>query len=148
MNIIEAGAAYSDVLAELHKDGFDVAWSADAFTSSLSAPGAFALIAKDDQGEPLGFVLIRIVGDEAEILTIVTRTFSRRSGIARVLMEKACAKVQHLDGQKLFLEVATDNTAAKSLYLSLGFKEVGHRKAYYDRGQGVRVDAVIMALHL
>ncbi|PHS79277.1 MAG: ribosomal-protein-alanine N-acetyltransferase [Rhodospirillaceae bacterium] len=148
MNIVEAGLSYANVLAELHKEGFDTPWSAAAFESSLASPGIFALIAQDKKDQPSGFVLIRAVGDEAEILTILTRPAARRSGIARALMSKACAEAIERHAQKMFLEVAIDNPNACGLYLSLGFKEVGHRKGYYERPQGPRVDAVIMALDL
>jgi len=148
MNIVSAGISYVNVLAELHTEGFDAPWSAAAFESALASPGTYALIAKDEQDEPLGFVLIRTVADEAEILTILTRPNARRSGVARGLMVEASKQASRHHVKKMFLEVAVDNPAAHGLYTDLGFKEVGRRKAYYDRGDGGRVDAVVMTLEL
>jgi len=145
MNVIEASVAHSDVLAHLHAEGFAEPWSVEAFESALSAPGAMALIAVDDAREPMGFVLLRAGGGEAEVLTIVTRVHARRSGIAKALMAAAADKLRRVQTTKIFLEVATDNTNAEALYLSLGFAIVGRRKAYYSRPGGERVDALVMA---
>lgn len=148
MKIIDGGVAYDTVLAHLHGEGFDEPWSRDSFHSALSSPGTFALIAVDGGDEPLGFVMMRVGGGEAEVLTIVTRAHARRCGVAKALMKAATEKVRQLQATKIFLEVATDNVSAKALYLSLGFAVVGRRKAYYSRPGGSRVDALVMALEL
>jgi ribosomal-protein-alanine N-acetyltransferase len=44
----------------------------------------------------------------------------------------------------MFLEVAAQNTAARSLYAALGFTEAGRRSAYYEDGG----DALLLALKL
>ncbi len=41
-----------------------------------------------------------------------------------------------------------DNGSAVSLYESLGFSRAGLRRGYYDRGAGVREDALVMRLDL
>ena len=46
---------------------------------------------------------------------------------------------------RLFLDVAADNTAGFALYRSMGCKEVGRRKAYYTRHQAPSVDAIVMS---
>ena len=48
----------------------------------------------------------------------------------------------------LFLEVGFDNPAARRLYQSLGFAEVGRRAAYYARVEGPPADAIVMRLTL
>jgi len=148
MNVIEASVAHVEVLAHLHAEGFAQPWSLEAFENALSAPGAMALIAVDDAGEPIGFVSLRAGGGEAEVLTLVTRVQARRSGIAKALMVAAAEKLRRLQTTKIFLEVATDNTNAEALYLSIGFTIVGRRKAYYSRPDGEHVDALVMALEL
>jgi ribosomal-protein-alanine N-acetyltransferase len=49
---------------------------------------------------------------------------------------------------RLFLEVADDNAAALALYARAGFSEAGRRPGYYARPDGVRQDALILALNL
>ena len=148
MKIVDATPAHAQILAHIHGEGFTEPWSIDALTGALAAPGAFALIAQDEDGEPLGFVLMRLGGGEAEVLTIATRPAVQRAGVARALMEAAMIKVLGTGAQKLFLEVADDNAPAQALYAGLGFAEVGRRKAYYTRAQNMRVDAIVMSLAL
>jgi len=146
MKLIEASLAHCEVLAELHAQGFDAPWTVKAFTSALSSPGVFTLIAVKGEDEPLGFVLVRVGGGEAEIQTLVTGKAARRSGVAKALMDAVLFKIRSAEVDKIFLEVATDNLAAQNLYRGLGFAKVGRRKAYYDRGTGGRVDALVMSL--
>jgi tRNA threonylcarbamoyladenosine biosynthesis protein TsaB len=40
--------------------------------------------------------------------------------------------------------VASSNAAARGLYESFGFRPAGLRRNYYDRGGGLREDAVVM----
>lgn len=148
MTVVEASTAHAQVLAHIHGEGFDAPWSQAALLSALASPGAFALIAQDDQAddaEPLGFVLMRVGGGEAEVLTIATRPEARRSGVAKNLMAAAAKRAQKDGAQVLFLEVAEDNAPAQALYTALGFFQVGRRERYYTRPNGTRVDALVMS---
>jgi ribosomal-protein-alanine N-acetyltransferase len=48
----------------------------------------------------------------------------------------------------LFLEVGADNAAALALYRAMGFRQVGHRCAYYRRVDRPAADAIVMRLGL
>ena len=48
----------------------------------------------------------------------------------------------------MFLEVATDNLSAQSLYHAFGFDRVGRRDGYYQRANGTRVSAYTMRCDL
>lgn len=148
MNILKVGRAHGRVLSELHHDGFDAPWTAQAFADALSVPGTLAFLSEDAHHQPLGFVLVRSGGTEAEVLTLATRPHARRQGVAKALMLEAQETLKSASIDKLFLEVATDNQKARALYLDLGFKEVGRRKDYYKREKGQRMDALVMALNL
>lgn len=147
---VEITPAHVDVLATLHGEAFSEGWDASAFLSALSQPGAFGFIVTDGD-EPLGFALLRAAtfpggGGEAEVLTIATRPSTLRQGVARSAMQAAIAQALSLGVKLVFLEVAEDNVAARALYESLGFADVGRRKAYYERGVNPRMDAIVMAL--
>ena len=60
-------------LAALHATAFAAPWSAREFSDLLAQAGVFAVV------EPDGFILIRQVLDEAEILTLAVRPEARRS---------------------------------------------------------------------
>jgi len=125
-------------LAALHAGAFAEPWSENEMAALLAMPGVFALTL----GEA-GLILVRVAADEAEILTLGTGPTHRRRGVAATLVQAAAATVAASGAQTLFLEVAEDNLAAKGLYASLGFAEVGQRTAYYSRGSE-RIDALVL----
>lgn len=90
-----------------------------------------------------GFIVYRVVADEAEIITIGVAPDARRGGIAAAMLAIAEQDAKKRGAKKMFLEVATDNTAARALYRSAGYSEVGLRPKYYDG-----VDAILMARQL
>ncbi len=93
---------------------------------------------------PIGFMLARVVADEAEILTLGVLAEARRYGVGRRLLESACARARTLGARRIYLEVGAGNTAGLALYRQLGFTETGRRDGYYDRGDDAREDAVLM----
>jgi [ribosomal protein S18]-alanine N-acetyltransferase len=136
-------------IAALHAKLFDKPWDQESFEKMLVHPASTSLVAR--YGNPqatVGFVLAQLAADEAEILTIGVDAAWQRHGLGVRLIEgiaRACKKVE---AKRLFLEVAEDNVPARHLYTKTGFKEIGRRKGYYDRGAAPAVDAVAMALAL
>lgn len=90
-----------------------------------------------------GFIVYRVVADEAEIVTIGVAPDARRGGVAAAMLAIAEQDAKKRGAAKMFLEVATDNTAARALYRAAGYSEVGVRPKYYDG-----VDAILMARQL
>lgn len=127
----------TSVLAVLHAACFPDAWDAAAISALLVTPGTFAY-AHDD-----GFVLARVAGDEAEILTLAVAPAARGRGLGRALLQAVIRKVSEMGAVSLLLEVGADNPAALALYAGLGFTRVGMRKAYYNGG-----DALVLRLPL
>ena len=140
--ILSLGPADAPRLAALHAEAFDAPWDAAAFATLLDQPGVFA-IGNDD-----GFILCRIVVDEAEILTLAVRPAARRGGVGRRLTEAAADLAATGGAETLFLEVAEDNPAAIALYLAAGFEATGRRRGYYARPDGGRCDARLFSLKL
>ena len=136
--IIKAGADQADTLAALHAAAFEHPWDAAALRDLLAGPGAIALSEAD------GFILIRVVVDEAEILTIAVSSAARRQGLGRRLVEAGTERAAAQGAQRLFLEVAADNAAALALYQAAGFAPVGSRRNYYPRANGPAVDALVL----
>ena len=134
-------------LAHLHAGSFADAWSAASLAGLMASPGAFTLVAEEDL-IPCGFVLGRAAGGEAEILTLVVRPEARGRGFGRALVRAAAQAAAELGATALFLEVAVDNEAALGLYAALGFAEAGRRKAYYARGGGPPIDALVLRVVL
>ncbi|MBL8893928.1 MAG: tRNA (adenosine(37)-N6)-threonylcarbamoyltransferase complex dimerization subunit type 1 TsaB [Rhizobiales bacterium] len=130
-------------LSQLHGACFEMTWSATDIARLLAMPGAFCLIA-EQKGEVLGFLLLRIAGDEAEIISIATRPDSRRQGIGAKLIDAAVELLGTQKTTRLLIEVADSNDAALALYRKFGFATVGRRRDYYQHADGRREDAAIM----
>lgn len=95
-------------------------------------------------GDARCFALIRVIADEAELLTIATHPDHQRQGLARKCMVNWQALAQSLGANNAFLEVAEDNFPARGLYSDSGFGVFGRRKAYYPRPEAESVDALLM----
>ena len=131
-----------EALAAIHASAFERPWDAAAFAGLLGQAGLFAL------GDDRGFILVRAVADEAEILTLAVRPEARRGGLGRDLVEAGARAAQARGAATLHLEVAEDNAAALGLYHATGFSEVGRRPGYYVRADGPAADALLLARNL
>jgi ribosomal-protein-alanine N-acetyltransferase len=148
MTIERVGAGHAAVLAAIHTaslaavtpygSGGEV-WGASAFEAQLSMHGVVALL--DRRG---GMALTRVTADEAELLTIAIIPSARRRGIARALLLAEMTIAGELGARQMFLEVAVGNRNGLALYRSLGFEDVGRRRAYYANGQDARVMRVAL----
>jgi ribosomal-protein-alanine N-acetyltransferase len=137
-NLVQAGPAYAQTLASLHKTAFPHdSWDVKTFATLLTQPGVTAWL--DERG---GFLLLRIAADEAEILTLGVSL--QRHGIATTLLQTAIGHATQAAATALFLEVATSNHPARALYEKHGFRQTGRRKSYYTTGE----DALILTLPL
>ena len=142
-----AEAHDAPLLSSMHAEAFDASWSAAEFAALLSTPGAAAVIAVE-QGEPAGFILTRRAADEAEILTVCTRPFAQRRGVAKALLDHQFTELFRHGVARVFIEVAASNVAARRLYDKAGFATAGLRKLYYGNADGPRDDAIVMRREL
>lgn len=138
--VASATLAAAPLLAALHERAFPRPWASGEIASLLALPGTFALLGALE-GEPAGFVLVRSDGTEAEVLTIAVAPEQRRRGVARRLLGAALDRLGSEGTQRLVLDVAEDNSAARALYAALDFREVGRRRRYYRSG----ADALVLA---
>jgi [ribosomal protein S18]-alanine N-acetyltransferase len=131
-------------LAPLHRACFpEDPWDAATIAEILALPGFFGQIAADSAA-PAGFVLALDLGNEAEILSLGVLPERRRSGVGNALVEAVCAAARRRRAERVVLEVAVDNAAARRLYAACGFVAVGRRANYYRRIGGT-IDALILS---
>jgi ribosomal-protein-alanine N-acetyltransferase len=129
-------------LAALHATAFETPWAAAAFAGLLDQAGVFVAETPD------GFILMRVVVDEAEILTLAVRPEARGRGQGARLVAEGVTAAAARGADRIFLEVADDNAPALALYARAGFVEAGRRAAYYSRSDGSRADALLLTLNL
>jgi [ribosomal protein S18]-alanine N-acetyltransferase len=133
--VSQAGPADARTLAALHASSFHRGWSEDEFERLLLERHVVAHRAM--VGTALaGFILSRIVQDEAEILSIAVASARRGRGLARQLLDINLRRLAALGARSVFLEVEEGNISARRLYHRAGFQEVGRRERYYAPEHG------------
>lgn len=117
-------------LAELERGAFSDPWTEFQLRSALDWPGAVALVSEDGDGLR-GYVLGRVVVDQAEILSLAVVAGHRRRGLGRELLGGALALMVERGARSAWLEVRVSNDAARAMYESAGFVAAGRRPDYY-----------------
>ncbi|MDE2017452.1 MAG: ribosomal protein S18-alanine N-acetyltransferase [Hyphomicrobiales bacterium] len=138
-------ARHAEACAALHAGAFAGGWSAAEFKRMVEAPDHFAdgaFGAAD--GRLVGFAVSRLVGDEAELLSIAVDPASRGAGVGATLLGAHMGRLAAARGRTLFLEVEEGNAAALALYARHGFERIGRRPAYYRKPDGAATAAIAM----
>jgi ribosomal-protein-alanine N-acetyltransferase len=144
LRIWRGGTDDAPRLAELHAPVFPDAWPQEAFRSLLSREGVFVVLgARSQTGSAEGFVLMRVVAGEAEVLTLCVAKPARQSGLGGAVLGTAYDLARTMGATEAFLEVGEANAAALALYRRDGFTVVGRRAAYY-RHADKPADALVM----
>ena len=116
-------------------------WSRRNFADSLQA-GHECWLAECD-GAVTGHGVLASAGDVAELLDVCVLPSAQRRGIGRALVRHLLRRADVLGASTVFLEVRVGNAAARGLYASLGFRQVGRRRNYYPAPQA-REDALLL----
>lgn len=109
---------------------FDDFWNSEILRNELENENSYYLVAK--QGDTIvGFVGIKSVFDEADIMNIVTRKDFRNKGIGTAILSYIIDFAQLNNIKKLTLEVNENNLSAIHIYEKLGFTKIAERAKYY-----------------
>ena len=132
MEIRRAIPADAKKIAEAEGIIFPDPWSERDVVDTICASGAMCYVALSDTGELRAYIIGRKIVPEGEIYRIATLPEYRRRGVASRLLSYAVKTERGKGLETLFLEVREKNIAARSLYKSMGFREIGIRKNYYS----------------
>jgi ribosomal-protein-alanine N-acetyltransferase len=130
-----ATAADVDRVSEIENASFTDPWSWAAFQRLVAERDTrvhFAVACTAD-GTVAGYVVAWFVMDEGEIANLAVAPEARAKGIGATLLRAAIMAARVRQVTTLYLEVRDSNTAARALYASHGFMEVGRRRRYYRR---------------
>lgn len=128
-------------VAAIERTSFSDPWSFETFSAALALRHMRFLVAEEagrgsspeGAGPTLvGYVLALVMADEGEIADVAVVPSARRRGIARMLIERIAGEAIEAGVRALYLEVRESNVAARALYESLGFSQVGRRPGYYQ----------------
>lgn len=83
------------------------------------------------EGQPVAFAVFLAVAGSADLQQLAVVPARRRRGIGRQLLNHGLKTLAGQSIERCLLEVRCSNTAAISLYQSLGFQELAHRPGIY-----------------
>ena len=129
----------------IEKTAYEFPWSQIIFQDCLRV-GYCSWVLEQKQSI-IGYGVMSVGVGECHILNLCVQPQSQRLGYGRTILDYLLDLAIKHDAEVAFLEVRPSNNAAKRLYASAGFNEVGVRRNYYPARFG-REDAVIMARSL
>ena len=118
-------------------------WSLNSIEKELNNKLATYIVCLEDS-KVLGFAGSWLIASEGQITNVAVHPNSRGKGIGKYLMKKLIFVLKNKGCTDITLEVRKSNIIAQNLYKSLGFKEEGIRKNFYEDN---KEDAIIMWLY-
>lgn len=129
-------------VAALERVCYSDPWPASAFaTLPDNARVYFAIARLDGQRRLAGYVVAWYVMDEGELANLAVAPADRGRGIGGTLLDAMLTDAGSRGISQVYLEVRESNVAARQLYATRDFQEVGRRKQYY---RSPREDALIL----
>ena len=139
----EAASRDAAAIAALHAASFRRGWSEQEVEGLLTDRHVIAHRAMVGSAMA-GFIMSRLVEDEAEILSVAVAGQRRGRGLARNLLNLHLRRLAALGARAVFLEVDEHNKAAIRLYDRAGFHEISRRPNYYPGAGGKAVAALVL----
>jgi ribosomal-protein-alanine N-acetyltransferase len=142
-SLSEASALDAGAIAALHGNSFRRGWSEPEVEALLLDRHVIAHRA--GSGRKLaGFIMSRLVEDEAEILSVAVAKSEQGRGLARRLLDLHLRRLAGLGARAVFLEVDEHNRPAIRLYDRAGFAEISRRPNYYPSTGGTAAAALVL----
>lgn len=145
---IQVRAMHGDDLprvSELEIASYDFPWSLGVFADCLKAGHPCWVLCVN--ALVAGYGILSMGAGEAHVLNICVAPDYRGQGLGRHLLRRLLDIARWNGAERVFLEVRPSNPLAKTLYESMGFKDIGKRPRYYPAKNG-REDAIVMVLEL
>jgi ribosomal-protein-alanine N-acetyltransferase len=121
-------------VAQIERSCFADPWSEESFRRLLGGPPAIFLVALfPPDNSVAGYLVAFSVGEDAEVLNVAVESRFRGRGLAGQMLDAALIELGARGVRTAFLEVRESNAAARALYGSRGFIEIGRRSRYYRR---------------
>lgn len=138
---------HSDVeeLMEIEQRAYVIPWSAGIVRDCIQM-GYECQVARV-QGEIVAYAFASIGAGEAHLLNITVKPELQGQGLGRRMLLQMLDLIQAQHVDTVYLEVRPSNKAARKLYRSIGFNQIGVRKGYYPDPKG-REDAYVYQLLL
>ncbi|MCF6776579.1 ribosomal protein S18-alanine N-acetyltransferase [Thiotrichales bacterium 19X7-9] len=145
---LSLGLDQLSTMMAIERKTYNPPWSMTMMRDSILAAHTRAWgMFKDEK--LIGFGILSIILDEAELLSICVEPKLQGYGYGRELLLFLIKQAKKNKAEKLFLEVRLSNDRAINLYKLNDFEMLNVRKGYYPSADGKsREDAVVFALNL
>jgi ribosomal-protein-alanine N-acetyltransferase len=121
-------------VVQIERASFGDPWTEESFRRLLGGhPAIFLVIGYPPDLRVAGYVIAFSVGEDAELLNVAVEPTFRGRGLAGQMLDAVMVELGGRGVRTAFLEVRESNSAARALYDSRGFTEVGRRRNYYRR---------------
>ena len=121
-------------IVRIERGSFADPWSEESFRRLIGGHSAiFQVVGYPPHHAVAGYVIAFAVGQDAELLNIAVHPEQRGKGLAGQMLDAVLIELGRRGVRSAFLEVRESNAAARSLYGSRGFTEIGRRRNYYRR---------------
>lgn len=129
-------AAEADLnqIVQIERESFADPWTEESFHRLLGGhPAIFQVIECPPDFRVAGYVIAFAVGEDAELLNVAVESKFRGKGLAGQMLDAVLVELGGRGVRTAFLEVRESNSAARALYGSRRFTEIGRRRNYYRR---------------
>jgi ribosomal-protein-alanine N-acetyltransferase len=115
----------------IERAAFPTPWTLATFAGLLRRRNTRLWVA-ESAGDIVGYAVVWIVADQAELGNLAVASGWRRKGLGTRLLERVLEEMQSSGVRELFLEVRVSNVDAQRLYGQHAFRQVGRRVGYYS----------------
>lgn len=138
-----------DAVMAIEVEAYPFPWTRGNFLDSLACGYRLWVAETGTDSAPslVGYGVVTVHLDEAELMNITVTVASQGQGWGRALLDQLMADARERHVRRMFLEVRPSNLPARALYQRAGFIEIGRRKGYYPAAVG-REDALVLARDL
>ena len=134
-----------DEVLSIEREAYEFPWSREIFRDCLRVGYRCRVLELD--GAVNAYGMLQIAAGRSRLLNLCVRRRLHRLGLGRRLLTLLIELARSHRTDSVVLEVRPSNAAARGLYESMGFAEVGVSRGYYPARTG-REDAMILALAL
>lgn len=118
----------------IERASFADPWTEESFRRLLVGHSAiFQVLVVPPDDAIAGYVIAYAVEEDAELLNVAVAPNHRGKGLAGQMVDALLIELGRRGVRTAFLEVRESNRAARALYGSRGFAEIGRRASYYRR---------------
>ena len=121
-------------IVRIERSCFADPWTEDSFRRLLSVePAIFLVAVVPPDSAIVGYVIAFSIQEDGEVLNVAVAPDFRGKGLAGQMLDAALIEMSARGVRAAFLEVRESNRAARALYGSRQFIEIGRRRDYYRR---------------